>query len=110
MDAHRLTLLVTAALLAALLALGLRLQLWRRKNASRWLHHTLFFLVCLGVALTALLTWWAEGWRLGGRGTALLPALALLLLMPRTQPGRANHWKLALCCAVAFGLGAWAAW
>jgi len=101
MPAHRLALLVTAALLAALLTLGLGLQRrwWR---GARWPHHALFFLVVTGVAFAVLIGGWA--------GTALLPALILLLLMPRTRPGQANHWQLALACALAYVLGAWVAW
>lgn len=40
----------------------------------------------------------------------LLLGLSLLLTMPRTKPGRANHWQRALLCAAAFGLGVWGAW
>ncbi|WP_216325385.1 hypothetical protein [Deinococcus aestuarii] len=101
-DPHRLALLVTAALLGGLLALGLGLQLGRRRLRARWVHHALFFAVCAGVGLSGLLS--------GLRGLALLPALALLLLMPRTRPGRAGHWRLALGCAAAFGVGLWGAW
>ncbi|EYB69758.1 hypothetical protein DEIPH_ctg002orf0087 [Deinococcus phoenicis] len=108
--AAHLALLVTAALLALLLLLGLRLQVGGRRGApgarlARWPHHALFFAVCVGVLLSAGLSAWA-----GARGWALLPALALLLLMPRTRPGRADHWRLALVCAAAFGLGLWGAW
>ncbi|MHA0034418.1 hypothetical protein ACXXDK_05575 [Deinococcus sp. PESE-38] len=46
----------------------------------------------------------------GWRGLWLLPALALLLTMPRTKPGRADHWQRAILCAAAFGLGVWGAW
>lgn len=101
-DPHRLALLATAALLAGLLALGLSLQLGGRRRTARWVHHALFFAVCAGVGLSGVLT--------GGRGLLLLPALALLLLMPRTRPGRAGHWRLALLCAAAFAAGAWGAW
>jgi len=71
----------------------------------RWPHHALFFAVCAGVVLSGGLAIWA-----GSRGWALLPALTLLLLMPRTRPGRAAHWRLALACALAFAGGLWAAW
>lgn len=107
MAPHRTALLLTAALLCALLALGLSLQrgLHGGRPVSRLWHHALFFAVCAGTALCGGLAWLA-----GARGWALLPALGLLLLMPRTRPGRANHWRLALGCAAAFGLGAWGAW
>lgn len=107
MPPHHLALLVTAALLLALLLLGLSLQLgWRRDSPdyrlARWPHHALFFAVCLGVGLSGVLA--------GTRGLWLLPALALLLSMPRTKPGRAGHWQRALACALAFGAGLWGAW
>jgi len=104
MAPHHLALLGTAALLLGLLTLGLGLQ-QRRWRVARPVHHVLFFMVCGGVVLSALLAWWAPT-----RAGALLPALALLLTMPRTRPGGADHWRRALACAAAFGLGAWAAW
>lgn len=96
---------MTAALLLALLLLGLSLQRGWRWGVARWMHHALFFAVCVGVALSAGLSW-----RAGERGWALLPALGLLLLMPRTRPGQPGHWQLALGCAAAYGLGLWGAW
>ncbi|GAA5512576.1 hypothetical protein Dcar01_01292 [Deinococcus carri] len=109
-EPHRLALLVTAGLLAGLLLLGLSLQRgWRRAapgaRLAHWPHHALFFAVCAGTLLSLGLGWWA-----GARAWALLPALALLLTMPRTRPGRADHWQRALVCAAAFALGAWGAW
>lgn len=98
-------LLLTGALLAALSALGLSLQLGWRRNAPRRPHHLLFFAVCAGLVVCLALALAA-----GERWWALLPALTLLLLMPRTRPGRAGHWRLALTCALVYGLGAWAAW
>ncbi len=105
MDAHRVTLTVTGALLLALLALGLSLQLGYRRHAARWPHHALYFFVVLGTALGLILALVA-----GRRGWALLPAALSLLAMPRTRPGRAAHWQLALAAAVAYALGAWGAW
>lgn len=102
MTPHRLALLVTAGLLLGLLALGLGLQLGRWRT-QRWLHHALFFAVCVGVGLSAGLGWRSGGW-------ALLPALGALLLMPRTRPGRADHWRGALAAAALFTLGLWRAW
>lgn len=98
-------LLLTGALLAALSGLGLLLQLGWRRDAARWPHHALFFAVCAGVVVCLALAFAA-----GQRWWALLPALALLLCMPRTRPGRAGHWRLAVLCALAYALGAWAAW
>ncbi|MFC4639636.1 hypothetical protein [Deinococcus hohokamensis] len=110
MGAAHLSLGLTAALLLALLVLGVSLQLgWTHgrqgRALARWPHHALFFLVVLGTAVSALLAA-----RAGDRAWALLPALGLLLAMPRTRPGQAGHWRLALGCALAYGLGAWAAW
>jgi hypothetical protein len=99
---RHLALLLSAGLLALLLLLGLSLQLGWRRDLARWPHHALFFAVCAGVLVAGLLA--------GLRGLWLLPALALLLTMPRTKPGRANHWQRALLCAAAFGLGVWGAW
>ncbi|MFC4427418.1 hypothetical protein [Deinococcus navajonensis] len=105
MSAVHLSLSLNATLLVGLLAFGLSLQLGRGRRRARWPHHALYFLVVVGTALSALLA--AVD---GGRGWALLPALGLLLTMPRTRPGQAGHWRLALLCALAYTLGAWAAW
>lgn len=61
--------------------------------------------MCVGVAASMLLAGLAHA-----RAWALLPALALLMTMPCTRPGRSDHWQRALLCALAFGLGAWGAW
>ena len=98
-------LLLTGALLTALLGRGLSLQLRWRRDLARWPHHALFFVVCVGTLLAALLSALA-----GGRWWALLPAFALLLSMARTRPGRADHWQRALACTLAYVLGAWGAW
>lgn len=101
---HHLALLLTAALLAVVLTLGLGLQLRRWQTARSW-HHALYFAVVVGVALATALAW-----RAGVAWLWLLPALGLLLLMPLTKPGHRNHWALALACAAAFGVGAWGVW
>ncbi|MBZ9751318.1 hypothetical protein K7W42_10620 [Deinococcus sp. HMF7604] len=105
MSPHHLALLLTGALLLALLALGVQLQRGHRLGRARWLHHALFFAVCVGTALSGTLAVLS-----GAFGWALLPALALLLTMPRTRPGRADHWQRALACAAAFAVGVWGAW
>jgi len=105
MSPHHLALLITAALLSALLALGLSLQLGWRRDAARWPHHALYFLTCAGTLLSLGLAW-----RAGSAAWALLPALLLLLSMPRTRPGRADHWQRALLGAAAFTAGALTAW
>ncbi|SEJ68911.1 hypothetical protein SAMN04488058_11463 [Deinococcus reticulitermitis] len=61
--------------------------------------------MCGGVLTSALLAR-----RAGRGGGALLPALALLLAMPRTKPGRAGHWRLALLVSAAFAWGARRVW
>ncbi|ULH14641.1 hypothetical protein MF271_11545 [Deinococcus sp. KNUC1210] len=81
----------TLLLLAALLLLGLSLQLGWRRSAARWPHHLLYFLVTAGTLIAAGLAglvgkpWWPA---------ALL--VLLLLGMSRTRPGRPAHWRLAL--------------
>ncbi|GGO23298.1 hypothetical protein [Deinococcus humi] len=105
MGVHHVALVLTGLLLAALSLLGLSLQVGWRRDAARWPHHALFFIVCAGVLICGALAF-----AVGQRWWALLPALALLLLMPRTRPGRAGHWRLALVCAFAYAVGAWAAW
>lgn len=105
MSPHHLALLITATLLSALLALGLSLHLGWRRDAARWPHHALFFLTCAGTLISLGLAW-----RAGAAAWALLPALALLLSMPRTRPGRADHWQRALLSAAAFTAGALTAW
>lgn len=98
-------LLLTALLLLALLLLGTSLQLGWRHDCVRWPHHALFFAVCAGVAVCLMLAL-----RAGQRWWALLPVLGLLLSMPRTRPGRANHWQRALMSAVVFALGVLLVW
>ena len=102
MPLPHLLLLLTAGLLLTLLGLGLALQVGWRRDLARWPHHALFFAVCAGTLLSGLLA--------GRRGLWLLPALLLLLTMPRTCPGRTDHWQRALACALAFGAGLWGAW
>ncbi|WP_261664140.1 hypothetical protein [Deinococcus sp. Marseille-Q6407] len=101
---HHLALALTGFLLLTLLTLGLGLQLRLWQTARRW-HHLLFFAVVTGVLLSGGLAW-----RAGRTWLWLLPALGLLLLMPRTRPGRGDHWRLALVSAAAFVLGAWGSW
>jgi hypothetical protein len=103
--AFRLALLTTLLLLAALMGLGLGLQLGWRRLADRKAHHVLYFLITLGTVVTgmlALLTgqaWWP-----------FLLLLALLLAMSRTRPGRPAHWRLALVIAVLYTGAAWWLW
>lgn len=103
--AFHLSLSVTAALLSTLLLLGLSLQLRWRRDQTRWIHHALFFGVCLALGLTIWL-----GWRSARAVWALLPSMILLLSMPQTRPGRANHWRRALLVALSFAVGVWLCW
>lgn len=105
MPVHHIALITTAVLLCGLLLLGLSLQMGWRRDQTRWPHHALFFLVCVALLFTVLLTG-----RAGERWWALLPALLLLLSMPRTRPGRANHWQRAALVALTFMLGYWWSW
>lgn len=100
MNPHQVALTNTAALLAGLMLLGLSLQLGWRKDQARWPHHALFFAVTVSLMVTIFLLWKARipPW-------PLLPALLLLLSMPRTKPGRPNHWQRALFVSLTFVLG-----
>lgn len=105
MPAYRAALLLTLALLAGLLALGLSLQVGWRRSGTRWPHHALYFLVVAGTLASGALA------ALAGRPAwALLPAAWALLTMPRTRPGAAGHWRRALLCAGLLALGAAMAW
>lgn len=96
--------LVAGGLLLALLLLGFRLQRGARQR-QRWLHHLLF--LALGVSSVAAAALCA----LQGRPFGVLAlACALLLLMPLTRPGRADHWRLASLAALVFTVGAALAW
>jgi hypothetical protein len=63
----------------------------------RWLHHALFFAVFVSAALAVAAGFWQEApyrW-------ALLPVLALYLVLPRVRAGTAGHAALA-CGAMIF--------
>ena len=100
MTAVQVALTITATLLAGLMLLGLSLQLGWRKDQTRWPHHALYFAVTVSLAGTIFLLW-----RAGKPAWPLLPALLLLLSMPRTSPGQANHWRRALLVSLTFALG-----
>lgn len=86
------------AALAGLLLLGTGLQRGWWRGARRW-HHALYFVAAASGLLAAGL------WTLAGRPPwAALPYLAALLLMPRTRPGSAAHWRLAVLAAGLYGL------
>lgn len=100
MTAVQVALTITATLLTGLMLLGLSLQLGWRKDQNRWPHHALYFAVTVSLAGTIFLLW-----RAGKPAWPLLPALLLLLSMPRTSPGQANHWRRALLVSLTFALG-----
>lgn len=86
--------LLGGAFLAGLLLLGTGLQRGWWRGAARVWHHALFFAAAASGLLAAGL------WALAGRPPwAALPYLTALLLMPRTRPGSAAHWRLALLAA-----------
>ncbi|AFZ67297.1 hypothetical protein Deipe_1778 [Deinococcus peraridilitoris DSM 19664] len=82
-------------------ALGVSLQF-----GSRWhprpLHHALYLLTCLSTVLALALAW-----KEGHSGTLLLLLVTLLLLVPRTHPGRADHALLATLIGALYVLTAW---
>lgn len=63
----------------------------------RWLHHALFFAVFVSAAAAVAAGFWEEApyrW-------ALLPVLALYVVLPRVRAGTAGHAALA-CGALIF--------
>lgn len=104
MNTLHLALALTALLLAVLMTLGAGLQFGVWRTAKTW-HHALYFVVVVCALASALLAYRAaQPW------PALLPALGLLLAMPRTKAGTRPHWALALACAGALSVGMWAVW
>lgn len=82
-------------------ALGLGLQLGLRWH-PRPLHHALYFLTCAGTLAAGVLA------ALGARPWWPLAALlGLLLLVPRTRPGRADHALLATLIGAGFAGVVW---
>lgn len=96
-----------SALLAAMLVFGLNFLLGLSLQlGSRWhprpLHHALYFLTCAcTLAASPLAFWAAEPW------WPPLVLLGLLLLTPKTRPGRFDHAALAVVIGLGFGLTAW---
>lgn len=79
-------------------ALGLLVQFGVvNTKPFRWLHHALFFAVFLSTFLAVAAGFW--------QGTpyrwALLPVLAVYVVLPRVRAGTAGHAALA-CGALAF--------
>jgi hypothetical protein len=67
----------------------------------RWLHHALFFAVFASAALAACV-----GFLQGAPYRwALLPVLALFLLLPRVRAGTRGHAALASCAMIFYAAG-----
>src|SRR3712207_1310945 len=67
----------------------------------RWLHHGLFFAVFASAALAVGVGFLQEApyrW-------ALLPVLALFMLLPRVRAGTAGHAALASCAMIFYVTG-----
>ena len=73
----------------------------------RWLHHALFFAVFVSAAVAVV----AGFWQGAGYAWALLPVLALFLLLPRIRAGTAGHAALAGIALIFYALGfVWMVW
>src|SRR3712207_2867392 len=67
----------------------------------RWLHHALFFAVFASAALAV-----SVGFLQGAPYRwALLPVLALYLVLPRVRAGTAGHAALASCAMIFYATG-----
>jgi hypothetical protein len=67
----------------------------------RWLHHALFFAVFASAALAV-----GVGFLQGASYRwALLPVLALFMLLPRVRAGTAGHAALASCAMIFYATG-----
>ncbi len=90
--------LVGGALYVSNLALGagLQLRLWHLHRA-KWVHHALYFLVCVGTALAAYALYSS-----GRRWWALIPTGACLALLPRARGGSGRHMALTLVGVLAY--------
>ena len=67
----------------------------------RWLHHTLFFVVFVSAAAAALVGFISGApyrW-------ALLPVLALFVVLPRVRAGTASHAALAFGALLFYAAG-----
>ena len=92
----------SAILFAANFALGVLVQLRIVDTKPfRWLHHALFFAVFASAALAVAAGFWQEApyrW-------ALLPVLALYVVLPRVRAGTAGHAALAGAAMVFYATG-----
>ncbi len=67
----------------------------------RWLHHALFFAVFASAALAVA----AGFWQVAPYRWALLPVLALYVVLPRVRAGTAGHAALAGAAMVLYVAG-----
>lgn len=96
---------VAAILFLSNFALGLLVQFGAVDTKPfRWLHHALFFAVCVFAAAAALVGFLSGApyrW-------ALLPILALFAVLPYVHAGTAGHAALACAALVFYATGfAW---
>ena len=91
-------LLVATVLFLANFALGLLVQFGIVDTKPfRWLHHALFFAVCVSAAAAVLAGfYWGAPYR-----WTLLPVLGLFAVLPYVRAGTRGHAALA-CAAVLF--------
>jgi hypothetical protein len=80
------------------LGAGLQLRLWRLHRA-RWVHHALYFLVCVASALAAYGLWASER-----RWWPLLLTGACLAVLPRARGGSGQHMALTFTGLVGYAL------
>lgn len=91
-----------AALFAANFALGVLVQFGVIDTKPfRWLHHALFFLVFASAAPAAV---WGL-WNGEPYGLLLLPAIGILLVLPRARAGTAGHGGLASAALIFYAAG-----
>ena len=67
----------------------------------RWLHHAIFFVVCVATALAAA---WGL-WRGEVYGWLLLPVLALFYVLPKVRAGTTGHATLASAALAFYAAG-----
>ena len=91
-----------AGLFLANFALGVLVQIGIVDTKPfRWLHHALFFAVYASAALAV-----GAGFLQGAPYRwALLPVLALFLILPRVRAGTAGHAALASCAMIFYATG-----
>jgi isoprenylcysteine carboxyl methyltransferase (ICMT) family protein YpbQ len=91
-----------AALFLANFALGVLVQFGVVDTKPfRWLHHALFFAVFVSAAIAVAAGLWEGAWY----GWALMPVLALFLVLPRVRAGTVWHAALASAALIFYVLG-----